>query len=411
MHPLSKHPLLSQIQSLVERHFPNFSSNTARAMSDDTRLAILHALLPICPQIPHPASGNTLLRWQILAYVAGKDLTLVKWLESHLDALSILQELGYDTIFRQHPNKLWAVWAAEGHPTPVKFTAENGFLENMTTLEKNATVQGVCMGVKTWCSGANVVDFGLMTYRDAQHQSQLLIIDMKQHANSIGIDNSSWQAVGMHATDTATLTFHHTPTILLANGDTACDTKSTGKNYLNRAGFWHGGVGVAACWYGASVAIATYLQTSYQQKPNPYKAMYLGQVSTQLAVTQQYFYHLAQLIDESQKRDTNGTNQGNINAHYQLLAIRQLRQQVETTARFVLDQTGQALGATPFCQNAHFARLAADLAVFIRQSHGAFDAQAIGELASDLTQTLTKQSVEQSAEHLAETGQASVWQL
>jgi hypothetical protein len=39
------------------------------------------------------------------------------------------------------------------------------------------------------------------------------------------------------------------------------------------------------------------------------------------------------------------------------------------------------LGA-PFCGNAHFATLSADLTVFIRQSHGAFDLQRIGELTS-----------------------------
>lgn len=322
-----------------------------------TRLAILHAILPLCHKIPHPGSGNTLLRWQILAYVAGQDLTLVKWLESHLDAMSILHELGYGHLYLDHPTKLWAVWAADGHCIPIKFCAKKNTSDA-------GSLPGSCSGVKTWCSGANVVDFGLMTYRHEQNQSQLLVIDMKNHGDTIHIDNHTWQAVGMQATDTATLSFLQTPALQI-NDPTVYD-----RNYLNRAGFWHGGAGVAACWYGATVTIAAYLCHSYQQKPNAFKAMYLGQISSQLAVIQHYFYHVAQRID----RKPNDSH---------VLAIRQLRQQAELTARHVLEYVGQALGATPFCQNAHFARLSADLTVFIRQSHGAFDAQAIGELVNE----------------------------
>lgn len=369
------HPLLSQIQNIIQGYYPD----TRTAMSDDTRLAILKALLPVCSQIPPPGSGDTLLRWQILAYVAGQDLPLVKWLESHLDAISILQEIGYAEFYLKQPNKLWAVWAAEGHPTPVHFSPDvSGTALSENPPPQNMTV-GTCNGVKTWCSGANVVDFGLMTYRDAQNQSQLIIIDMLQ-SDTIHIDNSSWQAVGMQATDTATLTFTHTPATQIG------DPASYGKNYLNRAGFWYGGAGVAACWYGTTVAIADYLRHSYRKKPHPFKAMYLGQISTQLAVTQQYFYHVADLIDN--------TPTGN-----HVLAIRQLRHQVEATARHVVEQVGQALGAAPFCQNAHFAKLAADLTVFIRQSHGAFDSQAIGELVADFST------------EMADNEQKNLWQL
>ena len=126
----------------------------------------------------------------------------------------------------------------------------------------------------------------------------------------------------------------------------------TADAYLDRVGFWHGAAGVAACWYGASAVIAGYLITAYQQKPNDYKAMYLGQVSTALAVTEQYFYHIAELLDTQPQ-----------SSHE--LAIRQLRAHVEQLARQVIEVTGQALGAAPFCNNG-FARLA-DLPVFIRQ--------------------------------------------
>jgi hypothetical protein len=64
------------------------------------------------------------------------------------------------------------------------------------------------------------------------------------------------------------------------------------------------------------------------------------------------------------------------------LPVRRLRAQVEVTVSVVLEHVGRALGATPFCRNPHFARLAADLPVFVRQSHAQKDLAALGELVA-----------------------------
>lgn len=354
-------PLLSEIKASID-NIIRTDNQTIRTLglTDALRHDILKSLITYSEKVPHPASGatnvngaisSTLIRWQILAYVAGVDLTIAKWFESHLDALSILHEMGY----AKADQGLWAVWAAEGHSNPIHYQ------------------QGKISGTKEWCSGANIVDRALMTYRDKNGQSQLLIVDMQQ--TGIEIDNEEWQAVGMQATDTATLQFFKVTAsqVGIANA------------YLERVGFWHGAAGVAACWYGATAYLSSYLINAYQQKPNNYKAMYLGQISTALAVNQQYFRYVADLIDSQPQLSHE-------------LAIRQLRLQVEKVARQVMEVVGQALGATPFCRNAHFARLSADLPVFIRQSHGAFDLQKIGELTGILANDLTD-------------GQDNIWQL
>lgn len=369
-------PLLQSIQNSLEAVLlPKFISNEGKLygqfcnekhaliINDQIRHEMLNILLSYASQIPHPASANnaddnsnkvssisgidqvslgTLTRWQILAYISGIDLTVAKWFESHLDALSIMHELGYEQIVKssQSTPALWAVWAAEGHPNPVQYQ------------------DGVVTGVKTWCSGANMVDYGLMTYRDEQGRSQLISVDMDQ--TSIDIDNSGWHAVGMQATDTATLSFNKVKATLIGEPNA----------YLDRAGFWHGAAGVAACWHGATSRLAHYLLQSYQHKPNDYKAMYLGEISTALSLSQQYFYQVAQLIDSQPSLSHE-------------LMIRQLRAQVEQVARQVLETVGMALGAAPFCGDSHFATLSADLTVFIRQSHAAFDLRIIGELASE----------------------------
>ena len=340
-----KNALLKDIKDAVEAIISADNQViTTFNISDTLRHNILNCLVSYSDKIPHPASGfgnnnaansNTLIRWQILGYAASIDLTIAKWFESHLDALSILDEVGYN----KSTTGLWAVWASEGHPLSFN--------------------QGKINGKKAWCSGANIVDYGLMTYRDEQGNAQLLTVDMQQ--DGIAIDSSAWQAVGMQATDTATITFTQ-----------AIAHQVGGANaYLDRVGFWHGAAGVAACWYGAAACLAESLLTAQQIKPNDFKAMYLGQISTALAVTQQYFYHVAELIDTQPQLSHE-------------LAIRQLRANVEQLARQVIEVVGQALGAAPFCANAHFAKLSADLAVFIRQSHGAFDLQKIGELTSEV---------------------------
>ena len=65
----------------------------------------IQQLSKLSSAVPHPAQGATLKRWQILARVAATDLTLAKWFESHLDALSILQELNASAA----EDGLWAV--------------------------------------------------------------------------------------------------------------------------------------------------------------------------------------------------------------------------------------------------------------------------------------------------------------
>ncbi|WP_312534235.1 acyl-CoA dehydrogenase [Acinetobacter variabilis] len=295
----------------------------------------LKELVQLSDQVPFPASGETLKRWQILSQISATNLSLGKIFESHLDALAILHELNIPA----NPHQLWAVWAAEGGPQPLQLD------------------EGKLTGIKTWCSASSWVESGLLTYRDEQNRSQLLIVDMQQPG--IQHDHTVWQAVGMQHTSTAQLEFNQVPVEKVADPHA----------YLDRVGFWHGAAGVAACWYGATVALAEYLQQKQLRKPHMYKAMYLGEISRDLLATQALFYRIAELIDQQPKFPHQ-------------LQIQALRAQVEATALNVLNQVGKALGAAPYCTNSYFAQLAADLPVFIRQSHAAFDLERIGELSA-----------------------------
>lgn len=290
-------------------------------------------LVQLTPSVPHPAEGQTLKRWQILAQVASCNLNLVKWFESHLDALSILHELGIET----ESLGLWAIWAAEGSPKPLSY--QDGYVS----------------GLKTWCSGIGVVQQAVLTYKNQQQQSQLISIELDQAG--IHTDISNWHALGMQHTQTGMIDFNQVKATLIGEPD----------QYLTRAGFWHGAAGVAACWYGSASRLAEKLISACETRQHDYHLMYLGEVITALETAKQHFYRVAELIDQQPELSHE-------------LPIRILRAHVEHAATVVLDQVGKALGARPYCEDAVFAQHAADLPVFMRQSHAAFDLKQIAVL-------------------------------
>ncbi|MBK0064110.1 acyl-CoA dehydrogenase [Acinetobacter sp. S54] len=295
--------------------------------------SVLHELAVFTPDIPLPGSGQTYKRWQILAQIAATHLGLAKCFESHLDAISILKELNHAS----RPKGLGAVWAAEGPDCTLYYE------------------QGYCYGRKAWCSAAKDADYAVMTYRDQDNQSQLVLSKMRE--SGVQIDLTGWHATGMQSTQTAKVEFQQVPAELVGKAG----------DYINRAGFWHGAAGIAACWYGAATRLADILLAATKIRTSSFQSYYLGQISTQLMTTRSLFQKIADQIDNDPERSHE-------------FMIRILRAKVEETAQTILTLTGEALGARPFCENPVFSHLAADLPVFLRQSHAAFDFEKIAEL-------------------------------
>lgn len=290
-------------------------------------------------RLPQPGKGNTLQRWQALSRVAQHSLSLAKLYEGHTDALAIQHELGHAPI---QTNATWAVWAAEGAGQMVRISPSgNG---RQVTLS----------GTKAWCSGAQGVSNALLTaWLEGQDQSQLVAVDLSHP--SIQMNTDAWQAVGMADTLSAEVAFDGTPATLVGDpGD-----------YLQRPGFWHGGAGIAACWHGGTLAVAEALYQGMRAASPEHSAFAsrcaaFGKVDRVLAGLAALLRESADWIDAHPHADA------------MAVALR-LRQAAEAGAHCVLEETGRALGATPYCRDAAFARAAADLPVFIRQSHGARD--------------------------------------
>ncbi|MBP0590100.1 acyl-CoA dehydrogenase [Paraburkholderia sp. LEh10] len=286
--------------------------------------------------LPLPGRGETATRWRGLAAVAACDLSLVKLYEGHTDALAILAELQRAELA---DDGNWAVWAAEPPDRKLIAHAAGG---DALTLE----------GAKPWCSGAPHVSHALVTaWRDGE--PVLAAVELSQP--SIAIDASGWQAVGMRATATSEVRF---------DGARAVQIGESGA-YLSRAGFWHGGAGIAACWYGCAAALAAILRSSVKRHAEPHACAHLGAADAELSSVAALLRETAAWIDEHPRDDA------------RQCALR-VRVAVEQAAGQVMEHVSRALGAVPFCTDDWFAHAIADLPVFLRQSHAERDECALG---------------------------------
>lgn len=296
--------------------------------------------------IPLPGSGNTLLRWQMLAAVAAHDLALSKLYEGHTDALAILAELDGEA---PPQGSLWGVWCAEAPGARL-----------MVRGRPAAGAQVRLEGAKAWCSGGAAVSHALVSARDAEDQPWLVAVDMNQGGVALG--DGGWQAVGMANTGTAEVSFSGVPASCIGQSGA----------YLDRPGFWHGGAGIAACWYGAAAELGRMLQVA-GGAPDAHRLAHLGAVDCALGAARELLRASARAIDADPCADA------------MALALR-ARLAVEDAANTVMQHVGEALGAGPYCRNRRFARLMADLPVFLRQSHARRDLAALGQLAHEQQQ-------------------------
>lgn len=288
--------------------------------------------------LPLPAGGDTLQRWQCLAAVAGHDLGLCKLYEGHTDALAIMQELRAQPV---PEGSIWGTWASEPPQARVMVRRQGD--------------RAVLSGRKAWCSGAGVVTHGLLTAWDDDGQQQLVAVPMDQP--NLCVTDDGWHAVGMANTGSVE--------ILLENAEGWYVGPAGG--YLSRSGFWLGGIGIAACWFGAARELARHLAQHCHARPEPHALAHLGAVDRALGACIAVLRQAANAADQQ----SDGPFEH---------SARLCRAVAEETAETVISHVGRAMGAGPYCKDPHFARLIADLPVYLRQSHAERDLAALGQL-------------------------------
>ncbi|WP_255581049.1 acyl-CoA dehydrogenase [Caballeronia sp. dw_276] len=312
-----------------------------RGSAADTAHALQALIDAGLDRLPRPGHGATLERWRALAAVAACDLALVKLYEGHTDALAIIAEIGDG--FAPESGQAWGVWAAE--PPKARVVAK---------VVSDGGGEIALQGTKAWCSGAASVSHALVTAWNERDEPILAAVDLRQPG--IHVTDEGWMAVGMSASASVDVHF-----------DNARATRiGAPRAYLERAGFWHGGGGIAACWFGAAAAIGNFVKQDAARRADPYKLAHLGAIDTALSSTASLLRETAAQIDREPHADA-------------LPGAFRARLAAERAAIEVIERAGRALGAAPLCRNRHFASLMADLPVFIRQSHAERDEAALAE--------------------------------
>lgn len=294
-------------------------------------------------ELPLPASGRTAERWQRLAQLAEEDIVAARIAEAHVDAVAILHELGGKP---PELGQLWGVWAAESPEAVLTATNTRGAF----TLS----------GTKVWCSGAGFCTHALVTARLANRRLGLFAVALVDPA--VKALPSTWWNTGMAGSDTRSVQFTNAQAV--AVGDPG--------DYLDRSGFWHGTIGVAACWLGGARKVAEPLyRCAASESADAYSLAHLGAVDAALAAGEAMLTNAAIQVD-ADPFDRSRTAE---------LLARRIRAIVEHAADEAITRTGRALGPGPLCQDGRHAQRVADLSIYIRQSHAERDLAALGRLA------------------------------
>ncbi|HWG74003.1 MAG TPA: acyl-CoA dehydrogenase family protein [Acidimicrobiales bacterium] len=291
--------------------------------------------------LPLPGGGRTPERFEALVALARNDLSLARLGEGHADALAILAEAG-----RRPGAGAYGVWAASSRHA---------------RLDAEPAGKGWCLsGRKPFCSGATSVRRALVT---AFAEGSQLLLDVEV-ANAVRPVEGSWPAVGMADSDSRTVAFD-----LVVDADAQVGPPGF---YVERPGFWHGAVGVAACWYGGASRLVD--DTIGYMKESGSEAHALAHLGTAVATATAMRATLAWAAAEfdADPADKDG------NARRVAATVREV---VHSGCVEVMTRTAAAAGARLLCHDGGHGRAAADLWVYLSQYHGGRDAADIGRAA------------------------------
>lgn len=297
--------------------------------------------------LPLPGHGATAARFEAFARIGASDLCVAKLAEPHHDATAILAELGEGG---PDSGTLWGVWAAEPPHARVRARRDGGSWQ--------------LSGTKAFCSGATLVTHALIT-AEAPDGSRLFALDIAaaRASGTVRVEAADWVGPGMSRAGTRTMDLREVPAYAVGGpGD-----------YVDRPGFWHGAVGVAACWLGGARAVAAQLErTARRRELDPYASAHLGAVTAALEAATAHVHATAHVID-ADPQDVAGRARRDAQS---------VRATVVAAAEDVLTRVAHALGPAPLAFDHEHAQRVADLTVFLRQHHGERDLAELGRLVA-----------------------------
>lgn len=289
-------------------------------------LALARDLTPTAATL---GRGGTRTLWEVFATLGAHDLGVARTVEPHLDAAAILAQAG-----EHAPTGTWGVYAAEGGPSPLTARTERG----RWTLD----------GIKPWCSLADRLDHALVTARTATGERGLFAVDLRDPG--VRPHEGTWHARGLAEIPSGSVAFDGVPARPVGEAGW----------YLRRPGFWWGGIGVAACWFGGAVGIARTVRARASASADPHALAHLGAIDTLLHACRIALADAARRVDAP------------VRAGGELLALR-VRGIVARSCEEIVVRAGHVTGPGPLASDARHAKRIADLLLYVRQHHAERD--------------------------------------
>jgi hypothetical protein len=287
--------------------------------------------------LPFPGAGQTPRRLLMLSQIARRDLAAGRIAEAHTDALAILAEAGATP----RSDALYGVWTTDSPQEPVR-------------AERIADLGWRLTGVKQSCCGARLVNAVLVS---ALAEDSVLLFDVAVDEN-VRPQPAGWHTPALAETGTSAVAFD---TVVIGT-ESAIATPDW---YLQRAGFWNGTVGPAACWAGGAMSL---IDAAREFKPTQQLAR------AHLGAMEAVAWQLGAILDQCGREIDDDPEDISQRARVRALMVRHL---VERACTEVLERFGRATGEHLLAHDETVAKQYAALTLCIRQYHTERDLETI----------------------------------
>jgi alkylation response protein AidB-like acyl-CoA dehydrogenase len=312
------------------------------ASSPDSVGAALELAATWGRRLERPGQGQTVALWSALATIGSVDLTVARVVEPHLDALAIMAEAQLDPA-EIAGDGTWGVYAAE----------DPG--QRLTALEMGS--RWILDGRKPWCSLVDRVSHALVTAWVGESTRGLFAVDLREMGVRPQEAEGEWVSHGLPQVTSCGIEV------------TRVRAQPVGEPgwYLTRPGFAWGGVGVAAVWFGAAVAVARRVGEHVRQRPADQVAqLHIGQLDLALFAARRALATAAKAADSPGADQSPG-----------LVAAR-TRSVVAESVEAVVRVADHAMGPGPLATDAEHAQRVSDLRLYVRQHHAERDVADLG---------------------------------
>ena len=292
--------------------------------------------------LPLPGGGRTAERFAALYEIGRDDLELARLTEAHFDATAIAAEAGHDL----GAGALYGVWAASG-PDPLTITADGD--DGAIRLR----------GTVPWCTGVGIADRALVTARSSAPDGEGLLVDVAVKDGKVVDADRQWLSPAFASTQTATMFFDTTLE--------RADIVGRPGWYLCRPGFWHGAIGVSACWAGGMQGLYD-MHIARWTRRDEHSCAHLAAAFAAVQGMRSLLQQAALDIDAAPS--------DLVAAEVRARAVRHLIERLCTSA---MDELAVGAGPEPLAFDAEIIARTQQLQLYIRQCHGQRDLAPLGQ--------------------------------